>query len=180
MEKTRNDYEREEEKKKDRRVLMVIIPIILLILFCQWLFKSVEKDISKTYEGFMVLADGTEGQKVTVELEGTATYASMFSDELESYHCDIIVKDISGNILLDCSSSLDTIDSELDWEWTLAFLTVFDAENNSIEHIGSFIFDDLFKEILLKLDDGTYIALPASNLEEAKAVYINRTTLDIE
>ena len=175
---TKKDYEREEEKKKDRRVLMVIIPIILVFLFCQWLFKSEERDISKVYEAFMVDADGVTGQKVTVELDGTATYTSMFSNEVESYGCDIIVKDSSGTILLDTFSKLDSIDNELEWGWTMAFLSVFDAENNNIDHIGSFIYDDLFKEILLNLDDGTYIALPASNLEEAKNVYINRTTID--
>lgn len=172
MEKTRKDYEREEEKKKDLHVLIVLIPLVALILICLWLFRDVEKDISKSYKGVLVNADTKEEQKVTVELEGSATYESMFADDFYTGEVSIVVKDELGNIILDLGSGLPTMPEEYDdFDWNLCQLREYIEAENKIEFIGTFYFNDSLQQILLKLDNGTYIAAPANNLDEAEAIY---------
>ncbi len=174
MEKSKKDYEREEERNKDRQVLKVLIPSFIAILFviflCIWLFGEVEKEISKTYEGIFVNAAGTEEKKVTIEIEGTAIYESMFADNFYRGDVGILVKDESGNIIMDMASGIPTLPEEFDM-LNHSGLIEFKRAENKVEFVGIFCFDDQLEKILLKMDNGTYIAAPATNVEEAEAIY---------
>ncbi len=42
----------------------------------------------------------------------------------------------------------------------------FEKPENKAGVVGTFYFDDLLEKIVLKMDDGTYIATPADNVDE--------------
>lgn len=170
MQKTRKYYEQEEERKKDLRVLFFLIPIILLIIFFFWLFRDIEQTISKSYEGILVTIDDSTEQQVTAQVDGSVTYASMFSDKIVSYTLDIVLTDNSGNVILNTYSNLDVIDGEFSFSSGLALLRIFDEETHTAEYIGNLICNDDFNEILLKFNDNTYFAAPAKNIEEAENI----------
>ncbi len=160
-------------KHKKLKILYVLIPIIIIIAIFL-IFKDYTKDISKTYEGILVDAQGTDFQKVTVHINGDVTYDSVFSDNVAAYYLDFILKDEAGNTVLETYSGCDVFDDvDFSFSWEMEVLCQFYPEDGTVDHMGLFFCDKDFKQFLLKFEDGRYCAAPATSLNEAQNLYNN-------
>lgn len=168
MEKTQKDYEKEEDRRKDLKVLYVLIPIILVVIFVLWLFRDCEKSVEKSYEGVLINADGSYEQNITATISGTITYDSMFSDDIVGFGLDIVLKNNSGNIVLDVYSELNNIEG-VDFSFSSGIAPIFGfiEEKDTFGWLGQLTGGDNLENIVLKLDDGRCFAAPAKTLEEA-------------
>ena len=159
------------EANKNSPVYLTVIFALIAVIAVAYIVITMDydKDFSKIYDGVMMDYSLNDNGKATATLEGTVTYSSIFSDEIVGADLKLIVKDSSGNVILD-SFFNGTIGGEnFNWRGMGFFV---DHKDKLQMYMSTLLYgeDGLEKGILLNISDkDLYFVGPSEDINEAIA-----------